>query len=70
MRSDGWRTKVTDKMTRGIALNADTMAVGISTFGPRDTRATLTGAIAILNHNGVGRQEICLPAAPTDIIAL
>lgn len=70
IRSDGLRIKITDKMTRGIAFNAHAMAVGISTFGPRATRATLSGAIAILDREGAGRREIALLAAPTDVIAL
>lgn len=71
-RSDGRRVALTDdKMTRGIALAGDTIAVGISTFGPRHVRGTLNGSVVLLDRATLARRsEIALPAAPADLIAL
>jgi hypothetical protein len=72
MRTDGVRINITSKrMTRGIALRADTIAVGTSTFGPRHLRGTLNGSVAVLDRNNLMPiHEIEMPAAPTDIIPL
>jgi hypothetical protein len=72
MRSDGTHIHITDdKMTRGIALKPETMAVGISTFGPRHLRGTLNGNVVVLDRNDFTRlHDIEMPAAPADIIAI
>lgn len=72
MRSDGTIIHITDdKMTRGIALKPETIAVGISTFGPRHLRGTLNGNVVVLNRNDFRRlHDIEMPAAPADIIAI
>jgi hypothetical protein len=72
LRSDGTRIAITpDKMTRGIALKPEVMAVGISTFGPRHLRGTLNGSLALLRRSDLSKiEEIDLPAAPADVIAL
>src|SRR5205085_923230 len=49
--SDGTRIKITDDMmTRGLAITADALIVGISTFGPRQLRDQLPGAVVILDR--------------------
>jgi hypothetical protein len=72
LRSDGMRVAITpDKMTRGIALAEDRIAVGASTFGPRHLRGTLNGSVVVLDKETLVRcHELELPAAPADIIAL
>lgn len=71
-RSDGTRVHVTDdQMTRGIAIGADTMAIGTSTFGPRHLRGKLNGRLHVLNRTSLDPIRVIeLPAAPTDLIAL
>jgi hypothetical protein len=72
MRSDGTVIHITDdKMTRGIALKPETMAVGLSTFGPRHLRGTLNGNVVVLDRSDFRRlHDIEMPAAPADIIAI
>ena len=72
MRSDGVRLQITsDKMTRGIALGQTTMAIGTSTFGPRHLRGTLNGSLVTLDRHDFSRlDEVDLPAAPTDVLAI
>jgi hypothetical protein len=69
--SDGTRIKVSDElMTRGIAIGAQSVIVGVSTFGPRHVRETLNGGVVILDRNFRRRSEIRLPAGPTDVVSL
>ena len=73
MRSDGTRINITEdgKLTRGIALAAETMAIGVATFGPRQVRGTLDGAVVILDRNDFTRiRDVTMPAAPADILAI
>lgn len=69
--SDGTRIKVSDRlMTRGMAISADAVIVGVSTFGPRHVRATLNGGVVIFDRDFSRRSEIELPASPADIVSL
>lgn len=73
MRADGPRIAITDdgKLTRGIALATETMAVGVATFGPRHLRGTLDGSVVLLDRKDFRRiREVMMPAAPADIIAI
>jgi len=72
IRSDGTVIRITDdKMVRGIALRPATMAVGISTFGPRHLRGTLNGNVVVLDRSDFRLlHDIKMPAAPADIIAI
>ncbi len=72
IRSDGERLHITsDKMTRGLAIGAAAMAVGISTFGPRHLRGTRNGGLVILRRDDFSRrEEVNLPAPPTDVLAI
>ena len=71
MASDGRRVKIDDgRMTRGIALSANTMIVGISSFGARQNRDALPGAIVILDRALNRLAEIELKGPPADIVAI
>jgi hypothetical protein len=69
--SDGTRVKVTDElMTRAIAFAEDKVLVGMSTFGPRQTRHRLRGAVMIFDRAWRRLAQIELGGAPTDAIPL
>ena len=69
--SDGRRVKIgSDRLTRGIALSANTMIVGISSFGARQNRDALPGAIVILDRALNRLAEIELKGPPADIVAI
>lgn len=69
--SDGRRFRVTDDlMTRGIALSQDHIIVGISTFGPRQKRDALPGAVKIFDRKMNYLTQVQIDGAPTDIICL
>lgn len=71
MASDGRRVKIaSDRMTRGIALSADAMIVGISSFGARQNRDALPGAIVILDRGLNRLAEFELKGPPADIVAI
>lgn len=71
MASDGRRAKVTeDRMTRGIAFSAGAMLVGLSSFGPRQNRAALPGAVAILDSELNVLAQFELDGPPADIVAI
>jgi hypothetical protein len=67
----GRRIKVSDHlMTRGIAFAADRVAVGVSSFGPRQLRDRLGGALVIFDRQFRKLGEVPLDGPPTDLIAL
>jgi hypothetical protein len=69
--SDGRRFRVTnDLMTRGIALTQDHIIVGVSTFGPRQQRDALPGAVNIFDGEMRYLTQITIESAPTDIVCL
>ena len=71
MASDNRRIKVaSDRMTRGIALSLNAMIVGISSFGPRQNRDALPGAVVILDRAFKRLAEIELDGPPADIVAI
>lgn len=71
MASDGRRVKITsNRMTRGLAISADAMIVGISSFGPRQNRDALPGAVVILDHALNRLAEFELDGPPADIVAI
>ncbi|HCF25109.1 MULTISPECIES: hypothetical protein [unclassified Novosphingobium] len=68
---DGTRLTIdTERMTRGIAFSRDRMAVGVSTFGPREARDGLRGTLVVLGPDLFPRERIELDGPPTDLIAL
>lgn len=71
MSSDGRRVKIDDdRMTRGLALTAEAMIVGISSFGPRQNRDALPGAVVIMDRAFNRLAEIELRGPPADIVAI
>ena len=71
MSSDGRRVKIdSDRMTRGLAMSADSVIVGVSSFGPRKNRDTLCGAVVILDRAFNRLGEIELGGPPADIVAI
>ena len=71
MANDGRRIKITsDRMTRGIALSIDTMIVGLSSFGARQNRDALPGAVVILDRALNKLAEFELGGPPADIVAI
>jgi hypothetical protein len=68
---DGQRLKISDSlMTRAIAFSGDHMLVGLSSFGPREIRDSLAGAVVILDSQKNEIRRHPLPAGPTDVIEL
>jgi hypothetical protein len=59
-----------DRMTRGLAMSADTIIVGISSFGPRQKRDALPGAVVMLDRAFNRLSEIELGGPPADIVAI
>lgn len=71
LSSAGCRVKIdADRMTRGLALTADTMIVGVSSFGPRQNRDALPGAVVVLDRMFNRLAEIELGGPPADIVAI
>lgn len=71
MASDGRRVKIdAGRMTRGIAFSADAMIVGISSFGARQNRDALPGAVVILDRGLNRLAEFELNGPPADIVAI
>lgn len=71
MASDGRRVKIdAGRMTRGIALSANAMIVGVSSFGARQNRDALPGAVVILDRELNRLAEIELKGPPADIVAI
>jgi len=68
---DGRRVTLSDRlMTRGLALTATRIMVGLSSFGPRQLRDSLGGAVVLLDQDLRPIVRIALPSGPTDIAAL
>lgn len=70
LRSVGPPVRVSDRMTRGLALGWRGLIVGTSLFGTRAVRADLPGSVIFFDSALRKTDEIELPAAPTDLIAL
>lgn len=68
---DGRRVKISDRlMTRALALAEDGIAVGISTFGPRQLRDSMGGGLVMLDPQFRQIGQIALDGPPTDIVQL
>lgn len=65
--SDGLRAKVTELMTRGLSVGADTILVGGSTFSERDLRDDLAGAIYFLDRGYRTLATLQMPGPPMEI---
>jgi hypothetical protein len=69
--ADGRRVKLSqDRMTRGLAFGDDAIAVGLSSFGPRQNRDALPGALMIMRPDFTPIATFELPGPPTVVIAL
>ncbi len=69
--SDGRRVVLSDRlMTRGLALRSGRMLVGLSSFGPRQLRDGLGGALVLLDRDLMPLERWTLPSGPADLIAL
>lgn len=70
INSDGGRVRVTDRMTRGLAVTRDTIVVGASDFAGRDQRDDVAGSVIFIDRSTDARVEVAVPGAPTDLIML
>ncbi|WP_447727331.1 hypothetical protein [Sphingomonas koreensis] len=70
LNSDGLAVRVSDRMTRGLALGSMGLIVGTSVFGERHVRTDLSGSVIFLDAELNRLDEIELPAAPTDLVRL
>jgi hypothetical protein len=70
INSVGLRQKVTERMTRGLAITQESVIVGASDFGARHVRDRLAGSLLYLDRQLTIQAEVQLPAAPTDIVLL
>ena len=70
LSSAGPPVRVSERMTRGLALGRQGLIVGTSLFGERHLRADLAGSVIFLDSAMRKLDEVELPAAPTDLLAL
>ncbi|HVR91339.1 MAG TPA: hypothetical protein VHG29_09640 [Novosphingobium sp.] len=70
INSRGERYKISDRMTRGLAITPEGFAVGASTFGAREVRDNFTGSVLFLDRETNLVADVLVPAAPMDLIAL
>ena len=69
--SDGRRFQISDRlMTRGIAFRRELVAVGLSTFGPRQVRDFLGGEVVILRTDFTEIRRFRLRGSPADIVQI
>jgi hypothetical protein len=69
--SDGRKVAVAgDMLTRGLAISADRIVVGKSTFGSRKERDSLLGAVVIMDRAFNRIADLELGGPPTDIALL
>jgi hypothetical protein len=65
----GERIKVSDGMTRGLAMNADWVMIGTMPLLERAPRDTATGGVVYLDHAFHRLAEVKIPGMPTVILA-
>ena len=70
VRADGYRVRVSERMTRGVARCGGQLLVGTSLFGERGTREALGGSLLYLDDDLNCLAEVELPGAPTTVLAL
>lgn len=69
--ADGRRFAVApERMSRGLAIGEDRIAVGAATFGPRTERDVLPGSVIMLDRSMRPVGEVALNGPPAVIIAL
>jgi len=64
---DGPKVRVSEMMTRGLSIGAETIAVGAAKFTARIDRHASPGTIAFLDRDYAARATLALPGAPTEI---
>lgn len=70
LNSAGAPIRVSGRMTRGLAFGRNGPIVGASIFSVRELRDEIAGSVIFLDAEMGQLDEIQLPAAPTDLIAL
>lgn len=70
INSAGLRHKISDTMTRGLAVTAERIVVGSSNFAVREERDEIAGHVHFLDRDLTLRAAVAVPAAPTDLILL
>ena len=70
INSAGLRHKVTDRMTRGLAITDEKIDVGVCTFGSREVRDNFTGTMLFLDRQLNQLAEVLIPSAPMDLVLL
>lgn len=70
INSRGEHYKVTDRLTRGLAVSPEGIIVGISTFGAREVRDNFTGSVFYLDRSMRHLTELHVPSAPMDLTLL
>lgn len=63
----GTRTRVSDAMTRGLSVDADSIVVGESPFAEREVRDEMKGAVLFLDRDFGQRAVVPIPGPPTEI---
>ncbi|MES2441766.1 MAG: hypothetical protein V4574_02980 [Pseudomonadota bacterium] len=64
---DGPIVRVSEMMTRGLAVDAETIVVGAARFSSRRERGATPGTVAFLDRDYRVRSVLALPGAPTEI---
>jgi hypothetical protein len=64
---DGPLVKVSEMMTRGLSIGADSIVVGAAKFTARSDRHTSPGTVAFMDRGYSTRAILALPGAPTEI---
>ncbi|URW74895.1 hypothetical protein M9980_09995 [Sphingomonas donggukensis] len=70
INSTGLKVKVSDRMTRGLAIAPDAIIVGASSYGDRSVRDELDGEVVFLDRRLGVEARVVVPGAPTDLILL
>ena len=70
INSRGEHYKVSERLTRGLAIAPDGFVVGVCTFGTREVRDNFTGTILYLDRNFTLLAEVDVPTAPMDLVLL
>lgn len=63
----GNRTIVSEAMTRGLSVDADSIVVGESPFAEREVRDEMKGAVLFLDRGFGQRAVVPIPGPPTEI---
>lgn len=67
LSAQGRRMHVSPHMTRGLAVGADIIAVGLSLMAPREGRLVSSGFVTFLDADFQTRAVLHVPGAPTEI---